>query len=210
MAAELAFGADFAGHASHFRGEHVKLLDHRVDDRRGLQELALQRAAVDVEGNRLEEIAFGDRRDGAGHRHGRPQHVVDQGVDGVFHLAPGAAGKAEFDALAGPPLASDFLAHALKLLGNALVGGCNLVEGVGDLALQSVLIADHPDRKVADPHRLKRMQKVDFKGAGAVPRFGTAVGVNLAGCLVTVVVNYWCLCLDFAGQFASRLHARFS
>ena len=107
-------------------------------------------------------------------------------------------------------LAPDFLAHALQLLGDALVAGRDLVESVGDLALQSILIADHPDGKVADPHCLKRMQKVDFKGAGAVSGFGTAVGVNLVGCLVPILVKNRCLCLDFAGQFASRLHARFS
>ena len=31
LAAELAFGADFAGHARHFRGERAELIDHRVD-----------------------------------------------------------------------------------------------------------------------------------------------------------------------------------
>ena len=29
LAAELAFGADFARHARHFRGEGVELIDHR-------------------------------------------------------------------------------------------------------------------------------------------------------------------------------------
>src|SRR5439155_16580872 len=32
LTAELAFGADLAGDAGHFRGERGKLLDHRVDD----------------------------------------------------------------------------------------------------------------------------------------------------------------------------------
>jgi hypothetical protein len=31
LAAELAFGGDFPGHARHFRGERSKLIDHRVD-----------------------------------------------------------------------------------------------------------------------------------------------------------------------------------
>src|SRR6202042_2713663 len=30
LAAELAFGADLAGHARHFAGEAVQLIDHRV------------------------------------------------------------------------------------------------------------------------------------------------------------------------------------
>ena len=37
LAAELAFGADFARDARHFRGEHAELLDHRVDDAGGLR-----------------------------------------------------------------------------------------------------------------------------------------------------------------------------
>jgi len=35
------------------------------------------------------------RRDRSGHFAGRPEQVVDQRVDGTFHVGPGAAGKAE-------------------------------------------------------------------------------------------------------------------
>ena len=45
LAAELAFGADLAGHARHLRGERAELVDHRVDGLGGAQELALQRPA---------------------------------------------------------------------------------------------------------------------------------------------------------------------
>src|SRR5205807_9040635 len=31
LAAESAFGADFAGHARHFRGEGTELVHHRID-----------------------------------------------------------------------------------------------------------------------------------------------------------------------------------
>ena len=41
LAAELAFGADLAGHARDFRGEGRELLDHRVDGLLELQDLAL-------------------------------------------------------------------------------------------------------------------------------------------------------------------------
>src|SRR5262249_56450042 len=40
LAAELAFGADFAGHAGHFRGERAKLVHHRFDRVLQLEELA--------------------------------------------------------------------------------------------------------------------------------------------------------------------------
>ena len=41
LAAELALGADLAGHARHLRGEDRELLDHRVDQLGRAQELAL-------------------------------------------------------------------------------------------------------------------------------------------------------------------------
>src|SRR6185295_1727242 len=40
-ATELAFGADFAGHARDFGGERVQLIDHRVDGVLQLENLAL-------------------------------------------------------------------------------------------------------------------------------------------------------------------------
>ena len=81
LAAELAFGADLARDARHLRGEHAELPDHRVDDVGRLQELALQRAAVDVEPHGLQQVALRDRADDAGHLAGRPEQIVDQRVD---------------------------------------------------------------------------------------------------------------------------------
>ena len=149
LAAELAFGADLAGDARHLGGEDAELLDHRVDDGGRLQELALERPPVDVEGHGLQQIALRHRRDGARHRHGGPQQIVDQDVDRVLHLAPGAAGDAELDALAGPALAPDLLADALELLRDPLVGGGDLVESVGDPAGD----ADPPRRPGAPRNR---------------------------------------------------------
>ena len=40
LAAELAFGADLAGHAGHFGGERAELVDHRVDGVLQLEDLA--------------------------------------------------------------------------------------------------------------------------------------------------------------------------
>ena len=40
LAAEFAFGADFAGHARHFRGERPQLIDHRVDGVLQLEDFA--------------------------------------------------------------------------------------------------------------------------------------------------------------------------
>ena len=41
LAAQLAFGADFAGHARHFAGERVELVHHRVDGVLQLKNFAL-------------------------------------------------------------------------------------------------------------------------------------------------------------------------
>ena len=86
-----------------------------------LQELALQRAAVDVEPHGLQQVALRDRGDGARHFGRRPQEVVDQGVDRALHLAPGAAGEPDAHALAGLAFAADHLADPFELAGHALL-----------------------------------------------------------------------------------------
>ena len=57
LAAELAFGADFARHARDFSGEAVELIHHRVD-----RVLQLEHLALHVDGDLLGQIAVGDRR----------------------------------------------------------------------------------------------------------------------------------------------------
>src|SRR5262249_52352558 len=52
LAAELAFGAHFTGHAGHFRGERAELVHHRVH---GV--LELEDFALDVDGDLLGEVA---------------------------------------------------------------------------------------------------------------------------------------------------------
>ena len=59
----------------------AELLDHGVDDLADAQELALQRAAVDLDRHRLRQVALGDRADHARDLDGRLDHVVDQLVD---------------------------------------------------------------------------------------------------------------------------------
>ena len=43
LAAQLAFGAHFAGHAGHFRGERAELIHHRVDGVFQFEDFALAR-----------------------------------------------------------------------------------------------------------------------------------------------------------------------
>ena len=62
LAAELAFGADFARDARHLGGERAELIDHLVDGLRGAQEFSLQRLAVDFERHRLRQSRLARRR----------------------------------------------------------------------------------------------------------------------------------------------------
>ena len=116
LAAELAVGADLARDARDFRREHAQLLDHRVDDRGRAQELTFERAALDVEPHRLQQVALGDGRQRAGHFGRRPQQVVDQRVDRRLHLAPGATRPAELDALPRLALLADDGADPFQLV----------------------------------------------------------------------------------------------
>ncbi|MEY9616069.1 hypothetical protein ABIF21_008943 [Bradyrhizobium elkanii] len=116
--------------------------------------------ALDVELHGLQQVALRHRGDRAGDFAGRPQQIVDQRVDRTLHIGPGAAGEAEIDALAGLSLAADDLADARQLLRHALVGGCDFVEGVRDLAVDAEIVAAHPNREVAGAHRLQRLQQV--------------------------------------------------
>ena len=88
LAAELAFGADLARDARHFRGERAELVHHRVDGLGGAEELAAQRAAFDVERHRLREVALGDGADDARRLARRVHEVADQRVDGLDRRWP--------------------------------------------------------------------------------------------------------------------------
>src|SRR5439155_18458253 len=56
LAAELAFGADFAGHSGDFGGKRVQLVHHGIDGVFQLEDFAF-----DIHGDFAVEVAFGDR-----------------------------------------------------------------------------------------------------------------------------------------------------
>src|SRR5205823_10052494 len=102
LASELAFRTDFTRDASHFRGERVQLIDHRVDGVLQLQDLALH-----VDGDLLRQIAVGDcggdERDVAhlaGQVRGHEVHVVGQ-------ILPHAADVAHVRLAAQPSFGAD-------------------------------------------------------------------------------------------------------
>ncbi len=112
--------------------------------------------------------------------------------------------EVELDALPGLAFAADDLADALQLLRHALVGGDDLVEGVGDLALDAEVIAGHPHREIARAHRLQCVQQI-------LHRIGLAVGAGwfaFGGAAKRRVMlqgkdHSWCL----LGQFARKSRA---
>ena len=158
LAAELAVGAHFAGHARDLGGEDAELLNHRVDDVGGAQELAFEGAAVHVEPDGLRQVALGDGGDGARDFGGGAKQVLDQRVDRDFHVVPRAAALLDADALAGLAFFADRLANALQLQRHLLVGGDDLVEVVGDLAGQSGPGDGQAHAEVAVLHGLQALQ----------------------------------------------------
>ena len=136
LAAELAVGAHFPRHPRHLGGEHAKLLDHGVDDGGRAQELALQRPPVHIQLHRLRQVPLRHGRDGTGDFGGRSEQIVDESVDGDFHLAPGAFRLVKSRALPRFPLFAHDLPDALELLSHLLVSGNDLIERVGDLAFE--------------------------------------------------------------------------
>src|SRR5205085_1750337 len=103
LAAELAFGADFAGHAGHFGGEAGELVHHRVDDLGGAEEFACERPTVDLHRHHLRQVALGDGADHAAGFVNRVHQVADQVVHAAYGVLPGAADFADVGALADFP-----------------------------------------------------------------------------------------------------------
>ena len=121
LAAEFAFGADFAGDAGDFRGEHAELLDHGIDDGRRTQKFALQRPAVDIEltvcsRSPLATAAIARVTSAVGHNRSSIKVLTEASI------SPQAPREPESHALAGLAFPADDLADALELLGHALVG----------------------------------------------------------------------------------------
>ena len=129
LTAELAVGADLACHAGHLGGEARELVDHRVHRGADPGELALHRAALDLERHLLVQVALGDRDDHARDLGGGADQVVDQAVDRVDRGAPSAGGAVQARALGHASLAADDLGHADELGLERSVAGGHLVEG---------------------------------------------------------------------------------
>ena len=138
--AEPAFGADFAGHARHFRGEGAKLFDHRID-----RFLQLQNLAAHVDGDLPGKVAVGD---GDGHL-GDVAHLAGQvgghRVHVVGEILPRPRHPGHLRLAAELALGADLARHACDFRGE----GRELLDHRVDGVLQLQNFALHVDGDLA-------------------------------------------------------------
>ena len=106
LAAELAFGADLARDARHFRREGVELVDHRVD-----RVLQLENFALHVDGDLADEIAARDGRRHLGDVAHLRRQVAGHRVDVVGQVLPGAGDIGHHRLAAQPAFGADLARH---------------------------------------------------------------------------------------------------
>ena len=117
----------------------------------------------------------------------KDQSLVQQLID-AQQISPE---EAETHTLASLALAAHDLTDTFKLLGDALVGGHDFVEGVGNLAHDADLVAGHAHGKIPHAHGLQGVKQlakfpvfapVDLRQARLVERAGgRTIGVRGAG-----------------------------
>ncbi len=112
LTAELAFGADFAGHACHFGRERAELIDHRVDGVFQLEDFA-----ADVHGDFLREIAVCDGGGHLGDVADLASQVAGHGVHAVGEVFPSAGDALHIGLAAELALGADFASHARHFRG---------------------------------------------------------------------------------------------
>ena len=149
LATELAFRADFARHARHFRRERAELRHHGVHDLGGAQEFAGQRPIVDLERHRLREVALGDRADDARDFGGRLHEVRHQRVDRFHRGRPRAFRVRQLGALFDVAGLADHRAQAFEFFDQTLVALNRGVERIADFSGQARAIVGHSDREIA-------------------------------------------------------------
>ncbi len=137
LAAELAFGADFAGDAGDLASKGVELIDHDVDGVLQFQDLAL-----DIDGDLLRKIAASDRGRHVGDVSHLGGEVARHEVDVVGQVLPDATDPADLGLAAELALGADFAGHARDFRGEAV----QLVDHDVDRVLQLEDLAPNVDR----------------------------------------------------------------
>src|SRR5579872_3613896 len=129
LSAELALGADLAGHAGDLVGERGELVDHRVDGVLELEDLALR-----IDGDLLSEFAAGHGGSDLGDVAHLPREVRTHQVDVLGQVAPGAGDALDLGLSAELALGADLARHAGDLVGEGPQLVDHRVDGVLELA----------------------------------------------------------------------------
>ena len=125
LAAQLAFGADFARHARDFGGEGAELIDHRVD---GL--LELENFAAHIDGDFLGKVAVGHGDGHVGDVADLRRQVGRHGVDVVGQVLPGSGHAGHLRLAAQFAFGADFAGHAGDFRGERVQLIHHRVDGV--------------------------------------------------------------------------------
>ncbi len=128
LAAELAFGADFARDARHFGGERVELIDHRVD-----RVFELENFAFHVDGDLLGEIALGDGGGDLGDVADLVGEVAGHRVDRIGEIFPGAGDAFDDRLSAELTFGTDFAPDARHFRGEGVELIDHRVDGAFEL-----------------------------------------------------------------------------
>src|SRR6185503_8616811 len=138
LPAQLAFGADLAGHPGHFGSEGVELVHHGVDGVLELQDLALH-----VHRDLLGEISVRDGRGHVGDVADLAGQVAGHAVDAVGEVLPGPAHALHLRLTAQLALGADLAGHAGHFGGEGVELVHHGVDGV--LELQNLALYVHRD-----------------------------------------------------------------
>ena len=160
LAAELSLGSDLARNARHFGSKAVQLVDHRVDDLADAKEFAAQRPAVDFDRHALGKVALGDGANDAGHFRSRLDHVLDEFVDRAHGGFPTAARILHAAALGDLAFLADDPGKPLEFLGHFFVERDDLVEEVGDLAIDAVNLFGEAHGEIAAAQGAQRTDEL--------------------------------------------------
>src|SRR5262245_57937373 len=176
LTAEPAFGSNLAGHAGHFRGERVELVDHAVD-----RVLQLQDFALHVDGDLLREVAVGH-----GRRHLRDVadlrgQVAGHRVDVVGQILPRTRHAPHLSLTAELAFGADLTGDARHLGGERV----ELIHHHVDRVLQLQDFALHIDgdllRQITFGHRRSHFGDVAYLGRQVACHEIDAVGQVLPG-----------------------------
>src|SRR5205085_1205980 len=157
LSAQLAFGADLAGHTGDFRGEAVELIDHCVD-----RVLQFENLAFDLDSDLTAQVAARDRRRDVGDVAYLPRQVVRHEIDVVGEILPHTGHARHLGLAAEFSLRADFAGHAADFASEAI----QLVDHGVDGVLQLQNLTAHGDGdlfgKVAIGHRCRDVSDVAY------------------------------------------------